>query len=124
MVAVSSYPRHILESSIQGTPKEIPGIMKDYNVSIVVDGETLGKVHYTVYPVSHEMKIHWTSVNWLYQKRGIGRFLVEKMIQEARDQGVRIIYLEAALGAVEFWNRLGFVTYGTSTWPTSMKMVI
>jgi ribosomal protein S18 acetylase RimI-like enzyme len=58
--------------------------------------------------------IHDVVTRPAYRRRGIGRQLVEALLQWMRHADITVVELTVAVrntGAVAFWERLGFVTY-------------
>ncbi len=57
--------------------------------------------------------IHDVFVREAYRRRGVGRRLVEEILDWLRHRGVSLIELTVATNndAVHFWKRLGFQTY-------------
>lgn len=49
-----------------------------------------------------------------YRGKGYGKAVLEKLIQYARIQQLKSVYLGSQLQAVGFYNTLGFIEYGNS----------
>ncbi|MDZ8170934.1 GNAT family N-acetyltransferase [Microbacterium xanthum] len=87
---------------------------------VVVDGdEVVGFVSAGFDPDAPEE--HFRSVLWRInvdaddQGRGIGRFAIEKLLEEARDRGLdklTVIYEEGEAGPEAFFARMGFTPVG------------
>lgn len=48
-----------------------------------------------------------------FRKKGIGRQILEKLVDLARSQGAQTIILHAQASAIPFYEKLGFQTQGT-----------
>jgi len=57
-------------------------------------------------------KIGRVAVSKTSRGLGVGRAVMEKLHDEARDRGVDVIELGAQLHAIPFYEKLGYVTYG------------
>ena len=87
---------------------------------VVVDGdEVVGFVSANFDPEAHDE--HFRSVLWRInvdaddQGRGVGRFAVEQLLEEARTRGmdhVHVIYEEGQGGPDAFFRRVGFTPVG------------
>ena len=53
-----------------------------------------------------------TAVLQPYRGRSVGRYLVEDLIEAARQQGAAAIRVDAQVQAMPFYQKLGFVPYG------------
>ena len=72
----------------------------------------LGKIPVAQYryqfitPTSAE--INWVGVRGDYQGQGVGRLVVEKILDDLRQQGVQLVYLDSTPYAYPFWEHMGF----------------
>jgi len=78
-------------------------------------GYAIGRV--TALPPFFEQRfrgyIHDVYVRDAYRRQGIGRRMVEEILEWLRGRGVNLVELTVAANndAVRFWERLGFTTY-------------
>ncbi|MFA4874568.1 MAG: ribosomal protein S18-alanine N-acetyltransferase [bacterium] len=71
--------------------------------------------YYLTQIVGEEMELHTFAVKPEFRRRGIGRMLLNHMLDEARVRGTRRIYLQVRPSndaARSLYNRLGFVAVG------------
>lgn len=52
--------------------------------------------------------IHLVDVRADWQRKGIGRQIVEQLLDDMRAHGIHRVELESKPGAVGFWERIGF----------------
>ena len=75
-----------------------------------VDGKTVGTGRITFY--GSEAQIVWVAVRKPYRGRGVGRAIMEHLLRLAREQGSRIVTLNAQTHALTFYEALGFRPIG------------
>lgn len=61
---------------------------------------------------STEFKIYQMVVEPESQGQGLGKIVLQKLIQEAIDRGCRLLVLNAKIAKVGFYQKLGFETVG------------
>jgi GNAT superfamily N-acetyltransferase len=61
---------------------------------------------------STEFKIYQMVVEPEYQGQGLGKIVLQKLIQEAIDRGCHLLVLNAKIAKVGFYQKLGFETIG------------
>lgn len=79
----------------------------------VLGGKTVGYIIYWLLP--SEVDIHNLAVNPVYRRRGIGRFLLEAVLDEARQNACGRVTLEVRksnAAAQRLYQSLGFVAQG------------
>ena len=79
----------------------------------LVDGKTVGYIIYWVLPSA--MDIHNLAVHPSHRRQGIGRFLLQAVIDEAKGGGLSRVTLEVRKSnevAQRLYHSLGFVTQG------------
>ncbi|MBX5445237.1 GNAT family N-acetyltransferase [Sphaerobacter sp.] len=83
-----------------------------YSVHVLgaVDGKTVGTGRITFY--GSEAQIVWVAVRKPYRGRGVGRAIMEHLLRLAREQGSRIVTLNAQTHALTFYEALGFRPIG------------
>ncbi|MFO7270758.1 GNAT family N-acetyltransferase [Sphaerobacter thermophilus] len=83
-----------------------------YSVHVLgaVGGQTAGTGRITFY--GDEAQIVWVAVRKPYRGRGVGRAIMEHLLRLARDQGSRIVTLNAQTHALTFYEALGFRPIG------------
>jgi predicted GNAT family N-acyltransferase len=62
--------------------------------------------------VGDQSQIAWVAVRRPYRGRGVGRAIMEHLLQISKDQGVRVVTLNAQTHALRFYEALGFEPYG------------
>lgn len=78
---------------------------------IVADGEDVGRLY--VAPVSGEVRLMDIALLPQHRNRGIGRALVQDVLDEASRQGRRVsLHVEAQNPAKRLYARLGFIEAG------------
>lgn len=57
-------------------------------------------------------KVERVCVLKTYRQNGIGRIMMDKIEEYAKEQGIQKLVLNAQLSALPFYNRLGYKAYG------------
>jgi len=57
-----------------------------------------------------------------YQRRGLGRLMMEHALNWQREQGVKAVYLDATPAGRPLYNSLGFVSLGVYSWFTQTPL--
>lgn len=83
-----------------------------YHTVALVAGAVVGagRLHIT----GHEAQIAWVAVLPEYRQHGVGRAIVQRLIEVADAVGVEVILLNAQTHALRFYQRLGFRAVGST----------
>lgn len=58
------------------------------------------------------IKVNFVCVDTALQKNGVGRIIIKEIEKRALRKGIKKIYLEARLTALNFYKKLGFIESG------------
>ena len=93
-----------------GIPEESVGAL---HVLTQLEGEALGTGRLIFAKTPGDVaKIGRVAVSKTSRGLGVGRAVMEKLHDEARDRGVDVIELGAQLHAIPFYEKLGYAAYG------------
>lgn len=90
--------------------RDYPGDERGINVLAWLDDQAVGTGRVSLW--GSEAQIAWVAVRKSHRRRGVGRAIMEYLIQWAREQGARTVTLNAQTHALGFYRRLGFVPLG------------
>ena len=69
----------------------------------------VGRVHF---PKLYEAQIRYMAVELGDRHRGAGRLTLDSLEQYAREQGARIIFLNARIAVIDFYKKMGYQVTG------------
>ena len=107
-----------IENEANPTPWSEKGLRSELNGKnkfwVLTDDETDEKIYgFLLFSiVAEESHILEVAIDSKYRRKGIGRFILQRMISFVMKEGVESIYLEVRQsnsGGVEFYQNLGFV---------------
>lgn len=75
------------------------------------DGQPVGTGRLTM--IGREAQVAWVAVRLPYRKLGVGWAVMIAILERARDEGSDYVVLNAQSHALEFYQRLGFESFGT-----------
>lgn len=75
------------------------------------DGKPVGTGRLTM--IGREAQVAWVAVRLPYRKLGVGWAVMVAILERARDEGADYVVLNAQSHALEFYQRLGFESFGT-----------
>ena len=84
-----------------------------FHVLALENGSAVG-VGRMQYNSEHEAQIRYMAVDNAYERKGIGRMIVSTLEQEAIDNNIRSVMLDAREPAVGFYLKLGYNVEGKS----------
>ena len=77
---------------------------------VYIDRIRVGEYRVTFEPYDRAF-IHWVGVRADYRGKGIGRQIVEKVLEDLRAQGIALVRLDASPEAIGFWEKMGFTAF-------------
>lgn len=78
---------------------------------VYIGRDPVGQVHVESDPIDPtHASIAWLGVRGDVRKRGYGRLIVERVLDDLRKKDVKLVTLVAQPEAVGFWERMGFRT--------------
>ena len=92
----------------------------------VLNGKTVaiaGIYRLTKHPLNY-MGVDWFSVDPRYQRNGIGKKLMNWMIEEAINNHQEFLFVWATEEAVSFYNQFGFVNSDIELTPRETKILL
>ena len=96
--------------------KSYEGLWSDESIDFWVAWQGEGLVgYYLVQTAKYEQELHTFAVKPEFRGRGIGRMMMDHMLEKARGRGVEFIYLQVRPSnkeAKELYKSLGFVGIG------------
>ncbi len=98
------------EQHLTSNARSDPDDRRSIHYLASVDGEPVGTGRLTI--LGREAQIAWVAVLKEWRKFGIGRALMEAMIERSKSEQADYIVLNAQVHALEFYRRLGFHTVG------------
>lgn len=64
------------------------------------------------YFIGDQAQIAWVAVRRQYRRRGVGWAIMQRLLEACREQGVRVVTLNAQTHALRFYEALGFESVG------------
>ncbi|MDI3339556.1 MAG: GNAT family N-acetyltransferase [Sphaerobacter sp.] len=101
----------VVEQHLTRNVRDDPDDRYSFHVLAALDGETVGTGRITFY--GDEGQIVWVAVRKSYRGRGVGRAVMEHLLRLAREQGSRLVTLNAQTHALSFYESLGFRPIGS-----------
>lgn len=98
------------EQHLTSNARSDPDDRRSIHYLAKVDGEPVGTGRLTI--LGREAQIAWVAVLKEWRKFGIGRGLMDRMIERSESEQVDYIVLNAQVHALEFYRQLGFHTVG------------
>lgn len=106
------YPQDYLASLLDHfTPANIRATSKTQHIFVAVeDGRILGTASLANYGSQAKPKFYGTSVFVAleFQRRGVGKQLMKKVETKAKELGAEMVTIRAAVGARDFYRKLGY----------------
>jgi GNAT superfamily N-acetyltransferase len=82
------------------------------HVVAVADDRVVGYARLILEEGGETAQVRQVAVEPAWERRGIGSALVRDLVDEARDRGMRLVWLNARVTALPFYERLGFKATG------------
>lgn len=98
------------EQHLTSWVRDYPDDERGINVLAWLDERAVGTGRVSLW--GDEAQIAWVAVRQPYRGRGVGRAIMEYLIDWAREQGARLVTLNAQTHALGFYRQLGFVPIG------------
>lgn len=100
----------VVEQGLTRTVRDDPDDRYSVHVLASIGDEVVGVGRVTYY--ADEAQIVWVAVRKAYRNRGVGRAIMEHLLRLSREEGVRLVTLNAQTHALHFYEALGFTPIG------------
>ena len=102
---VNSYARRIRVEPLPKSLDILGGTARD----VYIGRDQVGTYRYTFDPaISDTAEIDWVAVMEIEHRKGIGREIVQLILEKLREGGARHVVLQSRPESVEFWEKMGF----------------
>lgn len=98
------------EQGLTGNVRDDPDDRYSLHVLAEVEDSIVGTGRVTFY--GDEAQIVWVAVLMPYRNRGVGWAVMDHLLRLSREQGCRLVSLNAQTHALGFYQRLGFKPVG------------
>jgi ribosomal protein S18 acetylase RimI-like enzyme len=99
------YPKEAIDFFKNHHSKD--NILKDAAAGYTIVAETRGKIFGT--GTILDTNIRRIFVSPTHQHKGIGKLLMQELLNKAQSQNISIVDLDASLSSLRFWESLGFM---------------
>ena len=113
------YDVFVREQGIASNVHDDPDDRYSLHVLGAVDDEVVGTGRITFY--GDEAQIVWVAVLKPYRRFGVGRAVMEHLLDLAREHGSRVVTLNAQTHALSFYSALGFRPLGRRFYMSSIE---
>lgn len=98
------------EQGLAGNVRDDPDDRYSVHVLAAI-GDTIVGTGRTFF-IGDQAQIAWVAVLRQYRRRGVGWAIMQRLLEASREQGVRVVMLNAQTHALSFYEALGFEPVG------------
>lgn len=98
------------EQGLTGNVRNDPDDRYSIHVLAAVGDRIVGTGR--TYFIGDQAQIAWVAVLRQYRRRGVGWAIMQRLLEACREQGVRVVTLNAQTHALSFYEALGFESVG------------
>ena len=100
----------VVEQGLTHTVVDEPDDRYSVHVLASYDGRLAGVGRVTF--IGDEAQVAWVAVRRAYRRHGVGRAIMDRLLEVSREQGVALVSLNAQTHALSFYETLGFRSVG------------
>lgn len=98
------------EQGLTGNVRDDPDDRYSVHVLAAVGDSVVGTGR--TFFIGDQAQIAWVAVRRQYRRRGVGWAIMQRLLEVCREQGVRVVSLNAQTHALSFYEALGFEPVG------------